>query len=164
MILSRFVQSRNNQNDERKRFLEPEVATLPRTAPRQPPLQRLGLGKLSGKCYTGRPTRLVEACRISIAVGSSAAAFSRRSVKTGWNKKTSDPVSNHVPSTSNSWIGIRSRCLSAVHSSPGFLGPAAGIGGVYPDSIVVDGHLSLAVQASSQRGNTPRYKLPLSLL
>ena len=56
MNLSSFVQSRNTQNDERKRFLEPEVATLPRTVSRQPPLQRLGLGRLSGKCYNELPT------------------------------------------------------------------------------------------------------------
>jgi hypothetical protein len=87
--LSSFVQSRNTQNDERKRFLEPEVATLPRTTPRQPPLQRLGLGRLSGKCYTDRPTGLAEAGLIPIAVGGSSTAFSRRSVKTGGNRNAS---------------------------------------------------------------------------
>ena len=84
--LSSFVQSRNTQNDERKRFLEPEVAALLRAALRQPPLQRLGLGRLPGKCYTGRPTRQVEACLIPIAVGGSTTAFSRCSVKTGENR------------------------------------------------------------------------------
>ena len=95
--LSSFVQSRNTQNDEQKRFLEPEVATLPRTAPRQPPLQRLGLGGLSGKCYTGRPTGSVSACLIPIAVGGPATAFSRRSVKTGGNRNAS---SGSTPSLS----------------------------------------------------------------
>ena len=87
--LSSFVQSRNTQNDERKRFLEPEVATLPRTAPRQPPLQRLGLGRLSGKCYNELPTGSVSACLIPVAVGGPATAFSRRSVKTGGNRNAS---------------------------------------------------------------------------
>ena len=99
--LSSFVQSRNTQNDERKRFLEPEVATLPRTAPRQPPLQRLGLGRLSGKCYNELPTGWVSACLIPIAVGGPATAFSRRSVKTGGNRNAS---SGSTPSFSESSI------------------------------------------------------------
>ena len=101
MNLSSFVQSRNTQNDERKRFLEPEVATLPRTAPRQPPLQRLGLGRLSGKCYNELSTGSVSACLIPIAVGGPATAFSRRSVKTGGNRNAS---SGSTPSFSESSI------------------------------------------------------------
>jgi len=99
--LSSSVQSRNTQNDERKRFLEPEVVALIRTAPRQPPLQRHGLGGLSGKCYTGRTTGLAEACLIPIAVGGPATAFSRRSVKTGGNRNVSP---GSMPSLSGSSI------------------------------------------------------------
>ena len=87
--LSSSVQSRNTQRSERQqRFPEPEVVILIRTAPRQPP--RSGcLGRLSGKCYTGKSTGLVEACLIPIAVGGSSTAFSRRSVKTGGNRNVS---------------------------------------------------------------------------
>ena len=87
--LSSSVQSRNTQRSERQqRFPEPEVVILIRTAPRQPP--RSGcLGRLSGKCYTGKSTGQVEACLIPIAVGGSATAFSRRSVKTGGNRNVS---------------------------------------------------------------------------
>ena len=89
MNLSSSVQSRNTQRSERQqRFPEPEVVILIRTAPRQPP--RSGcLGRLSGKCYTGKSTGLVEACLIPIAVGGSSTAFSRRSVKTGGNRNVS---------------------------------------------------------------------------
>ena len=87
--LSSSVQSRNTQRSERQqRFPEPEVVILIRTAPRQPP--RSGcLGRLSGKCYTGKSTGQVEACLIPIAVGGSSTAFSRRSVKTGGNRNAS---------------------------------------------------------------------------
>ena len=104
-----------------------------RTAPRQPPLQRLGLGRLSGKCYTGKPTDSVEVCLIPIAVGGPAAAFSRRSAKTGGNRNVSPSFGQFASEIAN-----RSRCLSEEHPSPGFRGPAAGIGGVDPNPVVVD--------------------------
>ena len=68
----KFRAVEKHPNHDRERFLEPEVVILIRTAARQPPRQRLGLGRLSGKCYTGKPTESEEACLISIAVGSSA--------------------------------------------------------------------------------------------
>ncbi len=100
-----------------------------RTAPRQPP--RSGcLGRASEKCYTGRSTGLVEARLIPIAVGGSAAAFSRRSGKTGENKNVSLGFGKFVIrtftppdwGTSFSW----------------FPGPAAGIGSIDPNPVVVD--------------------------
>ena len=81
--LSRKVQSRNTQNGKPQRFPEPEADARSRSAPRQPPRQRLGLDRLSGKCYPGLPTGPETARLIPIAVGGSSIAFSRRSVKTG---------------------------------------------------------------------------------
>ena len=70
---------------------------------------------------------------IPIAVGASTPAFSRRSVKTGGNRNVS-PGFGQFPSE----ITNRSRRLTEEHPSPGFRRPAAGIGGVDPNPVVVD--------------------------
>ena len=85
MNLSRFVQSKNTP----KRFLEPEVVTNYDMRPKQTPPWRLGLGRLSGKCYNGQPTGMTHCPLIPIAVGNKKPAFSRRSVKTGGNRNVS---------------------------------------------------------------------------
>lgn len=73
---------------------------------------------------------------IPIAVGGSAAAFSRRSVKAGWNRNVSPGFGRF-----SSRITNRSCRLPEKHPSPGFRRPAAGIGGVDPNPVVVDEHV-----------------------
>ena len=75
----------------------------------------------------------VETCLIPIAVGGPAVAFFRRSVKTGENRNVNPGSRGFV-----SWITNHSRCLAEEHPSPDFRGPAAGIGGVDPNPVVVD--------------------------
>ena len=89
----------------------------------------------------------IELAQIPIAVGVQTGAFFRRSVKTGGNRNLS-PIPGFVIQ--------RSSRLLEIHPAPDLRRPTVRVGGIDPNPIVVDEHISKYQRPDFFHGQTIR--------